>query len=86
MELERLDVLLVKVMAIVDTGTINECLNAIDRALKIAERRAKLLGLDAPAKQDVRITDSLDREIERLAAEVLFVENLSSLREEGVQD
>ena len=86
LELERLDSLYAKVMTIVETGSTKEVLNAIDRALRIMERRSKLLGLDAPLKQDLRITDSLDSEIERLAAELLFVENLGSLREEGVQD
>ena len=61
-------------------------LGAIDRALKVQERRAKLLGLDAPTKNDVRFTDSLDSRIEQLAAELVFMENLESVREEGVQD
>ena len=61
-------------------------LGAIDRALKVQERRAKLLGLDAPTKNDVRVTDSLDSRIEQLAAELGFMENLESVREEGVQD
>jgi hypothetical protein len=86
LELERLDTLYTKTVIIIETGSTKEVLNAIDRALRIMERRSKLLGLDAPVKQDVRITDSLDSEIERLAAELLFVENLGSLREEGVQD
>ena len=60
-------------------------LGAIDRALKVQERRAKLLGLDAPAKQDVRITDSLDRQIEQLAAELGFMENLAGVREDGAE-
>jgi len=32
-------------------------LGAIDRALKIMERRAKLLGLDAPVRQEVTGAD-----------------------------
>ena len=32
-------------------------LGAIDRALRIMERRAKLLGLDAPVKQEISGTD-----------------------------
>ena len=52
-------------------------LAAIDRCLRIMERRARLLGLDAPAKADLRISDSLDNEIERLAAELQFVAGLS---------
>ena len=46
----------------------------IDRALRIMERRSKLLGLDAPMKQDLRVTDRLDAQIEQLAAELLTLE------------
>ena len=49
-------------------------LAAIDRALRAMDRRAKLLGLDAPVKVDTRISDSLDSQIERLAAELHFIE------------
>ncbi len=45
-------------------------LNAIDRLLKIQERRAKLLGLDAPSKLTVLTEDAVDAEIRRLVAEV----------------
>lgn len=41
-------------------------LNAIDRILKISERRSRLLGLDAPAR--VEVTDAVDAEIRDLAA------------------
>jgi hypothetical protein len=44
-------------------------LNAVDRLLKIQERRAKLLGLDAPTKIGVLDDDALDREEARLEAE-----------------
>lgn len=48
LELERLDAMLM--------GIWQQCQNgnqgAIDRALRIMERRAKLLGLDAPTRQD----------------------------------
>lgn len=43
-------------------------LNAIDRILKIAERRARLLGLDAPTR--IEVSDAVDAEIARLAAEL----------------
>lgn len=43
-------------------------LAAIDRLLKIQERRARLLGLDAPVKHEVRNVDALDAEIEQLVA------------------
>ena len=52
-------------------------LAAIDRALKVMERRARLLGLDAPTRVDARITDSLDAQIERLAAELHFIEGFA---------
>jgi len=48
MELARLDDMLLSIWGEVRKGH----LGAIDRALKIQERRAKLLGLDAPTKID----------------------------------
>lgn len=45
-------------------------LAAIDRLLKIQERRAKLLGLDAPARHEVVTLDAIDAEIDRLSAEL----------------
>lgn len=45
-------------------------LSAIDRLLKIMERRAKLLGLDSAAKVEVLSVDALDREIAKLTAEL----------------
>jgi len=45
-------------------------LQAIDRIVKIAERRAKLLGLDAPTQIQVLTMDVIDAEIARLTAEV----------------
>lgn len=45
-------------------------LQAIDRLLKIMERRAKLIGLDSAAKVEVLSVDALDREIARLTAEL----------------
>lgn len=53
MELERLDVLLSGLWEQAAGGD----LQALDRALKIQDRRAKYLGLDAPTKtQDVTIS------------------------------
>lgn len=43
-------------------------LNAIDRILKIAERRARLLGLDAPTR--IEVSDTVDAEIASLAAQL----------------
>jgi uncharacterized protein (DUF3084 family) len=45
-------------------------LQAIDRILKISERRARLLGLDAPVRAKVEVTDAVDADIERLVAEL----------------
>lgn len=52
---------------LLDDGPV---LAAIDRVLKIQERRAKLLGLDAPTKVEAITIDALDAEIARLAAEL----------------
>lgn len=44
-------------------------LMAMDRILKIMERRAKLLGLDAPVRHEVLTIDAIDQELARLDAE-----------------
>jgi len=49
MELLRLDVMLHAVWGKIGAGDVR----AIDTALRVGERRAKLLGLDAPVKQDM---------------------------------
>lgn len=51
LELERLDTMLLAITPQIRQGH----LGAIDRALRIAERRAKLLGLDAPTRSNVSI-------------------------------
>jgi len=48
LELERLDAILLSIWKAISQGH----LSAIDRGLKIMERRARYLGLDAPVKQD----------------------------------
>jgi len=45
-------------------------LHAIDRCLAIMDRRAKLLGLDAPIKTEVITLDYIQQEIQRLEAEL----------------
>jgi len=45
-------------------------LNAIDRLLKISERRSRLLGLDAPVQISAISMDAVDAEIIRLDAEI----------------
>jgi len=64
LELERLDVMLLALWRRVQNGDER----AIDRALKIEERRAKLLGLDAPIRA-VTLED-IEREIARLETEI----------------
>lgn len=47
-------------------------LAALDRLLKISERRARLLGLDAPVRSRVEVIteDAVDAELKRLAEEI----------------
>jgi DNA-binding CsgD family transcriptional regulator len=52
LEVERLDHMLAAISPAIDEGD----LAAIDRALRIQERRAKLLGLDSPSQQQLDIT------------------------------
>lgn len=52
LEIERLDQMLVAISQAVRSGNFG----AIDRALRIAERRAKLLGLDSATKVDLKQT------------------------------
>jgi len=49
LEVERLDALLLTLWKPATEGS----LGAIDRVLKVMERRARLLGLDAPTRQDI---------------------------------
>lgn len=51
-------------------------LNAIDRLLRIQERRAKLLGLDAPAKHEVVTLDAIESEIRKLNDELARADEL----------
>lgn len=44
-------------------------LKAIDRLLRIAERRAKLMGLDAPTRHEVLTIADIDAELARLLAD-----------------
>lgn len=45
-------------------------LNAIDRLVRILERRAKLMGLDAPQRHEVTTLDYLDAQIRAASAEL----------------
>jgi hypothetical protein len=53
MELARLDVMLHAVWEKIEGGDVR----AIDTALRVSERRAKLLGLDAPVQQDMTVRE-----------------------------
>jgi hypothetical protein len=48
-EVARLDLLYLKMSPLADQGSMG----AVDRCLRIMERRARLLGLDAPTKTDL---------------------------------
>jgi hypothetical protein len=50
-------------------------LNAIDRVLRIEDRRCKLLGLDAPVKVEAITVDQVEAEIARLAVELGMNDN-----------
>lgn len=63
LELERLDALHLAMW----TKAMGGSLGAVDRVLRIAERRAKLLGLDAPIRVDGRLMDATSAEIADLA-------------------
>lgn len=67
LEVERLDAMLLGLWKMVNSGN----LGAVDRVLRIMERRAKLLGLDAPAKtySKVEITDPYSEMIKRIRSE-----------------
>lgn len=45
-------------------------LEVLDRILKVKERRAKLMGLDAPQRREVITMDSIDQEIAKLESEL----------------
>ena len=65
-ELERLDAFLTYLWQKIERGDTR----AIDTALRVMDRRAKYLGIDAPVKAQVEVTtydgDSVDAEIQRL--------------------
>lgn len=53
---------------ILDVGTR---MSAVDRLLKIQDRIAKTLGLDAPTKVDVALSESSERKAAEVAAEAI---------------
>jgi hypothetical protein len=50
-------------------------LETVDRILKIKERRAKLMGLDAPQRREVITIDSIEQEIKKLEGELRISAN-----------
>ena len=67
LEGQRLDLLLEKAMDKALSGE-KSALFAIDRVLSIMDRRAKLMGLDAPIRTEVITLDYIQQEIARLEA------------------
>ena len=65
-EVARLDLYLTKLQSKIDLGDDN----AIKTALRIQERRAKYLGLDAPVRIEVGPVESIDAEVARLEREL----------------
>lgn len=71
LELERLD----RMLTALDDGIGNGDPKAVTAAIRISERRAKLLGLDKPIQVEATVVtvDLIDREIERLSAKLAGV-------------
>ena len=67
LENDRLDTL--QAIAMHEAIT-KKSMQAIDRVLHIMDRRAKLLGLDAPTKTEVITLDAIDAEIRRLETQL----------------
>jgi len=67
LENDRLDTL--QAIAMHEAMT-KKSMQAIDRVLHIMDRRAKLLGLDAPTKTEVITLDAIDAEIRRLETQL----------------
>jgi hypothetical protein len=67
MEMERLDI----AQSAIWGQVLNGSLSAVTTLMRIMERRARLLGLDQPIKQQVEVTNydgaTIDREVQRLA-------------------
>lgn len=65
-ELQRLN----RLQAGVWQAAVSGDTKAVDTALRIIDRRCKLLGLDAPVRHEVVTLDAIDAEIRRLTAEL----------------
>jgi hypothetical protein len=69
LEMERLDLVLNVAMDKAMSGD-KGALFAVDRVITIMDRRAKLMGLDAPTKHEVLTLDAVTAEIRRLEAQL----------------
>lgn len=65
-EIARLDGLMIALWPAARRGD----LAAVDRVLKIMDRRAKFLGLDAPTRHEIVTIDEIEQEISRLETEL----------------
>lgn len=85
-ELERLDTMLKALWPAVEAGEPA----SIDKAIKIQERRAKLLGLDAPAKQELSGPDGtaikVDSRGELVSRIALLIERARAKRDPSDTD
>jgi len=68
MELERLD----RMLTVLENGISVGDPKAVTAAIRVSERRARLLGLDKPIQVEATVVtvDLIDREIERLSAKL----------------
>lgn len=84
MEIDRLDIAQAAIWGDIvnTTSTAEQRARAILAYIKIAERRAKLLGLDMPTKAEIEVNiyerDTIDAEVKRLVA-ILDSEQTSAL-------
>lgn len=66
MELRRLD----QMTLALNPGLLRGVPRSVEIALKVSERRAKLLGLDAGTKLEITTIDALDSQIAQLTAQL----------------
>lgn len=65
---------------LLDDGPVIAAANSL---LRVMERRARLNGLDAPMQHDVKVSDAIDADIERLVAELAGMAGRSQAALEG---
>lgn len=82
MELERLDAMLRALWPKVEKGDTA----AIDRVIKIQDRRAKYLGLDAPTKTDITGTVEVDARESLVSRIAGLVERAAAADDSGEPD